>query len=259
MSLGIATKWFRLLGGHSVHSTMSISIVAAFFAGILSFFSPCTLPLFPSYVGYLSGITFHPLKKEQQALSARVRLRVFLHALCFCVGLSFLFIVLGWGVTWFGRYLFTYKAWVRLIGGMFIIAMGLFMSGVLRWDWLLRERRIQLPAVKPLGYLGSVLVGIAFAAGWTPCVGPILASVLALVLSEPAVGVWYMVAYAVGFALPFLVLALTLTSIRPLLKYTETLTRIGGWLLILMGVLLVTNKMAWIAMYLQRVTGYQGF
>ena len=240
-------------------STPSVSLWLAFGAGILSFVSPCTLPLFPSYLGYISGVSFHSMSANPSLVTRSVRWKAFAHALFFALGLSFLFIVLGWGATAFGHFLVQYRTTVRLIGGTVIILMGLFMAGVIKSQWLMRERRLQLPANKPLGYLGSVLVGVAFAAGWTPCIGPILASVLAMTISNPNVGSWYMVAYALGFIVPFLVLALTMASIRPLLKYTERIAMVGGWLLVIMGILLVTNKMTVITIWIQQTTGYTGF
>jgi cytochrome c-type biogenesis protein len=233
-----------------------VSLWLAFGAGVVSFLSPCTLPLFPSYLGYITGVSFRSLQ-EGAAGQESLRLRAFLHALCFCLGLSFLFILLGWGATAVGSLLADYRDLVRLVGGVLIVVMGLFMAGVIKSEWLMRERRY-LPATKPVGYIGSFVVGVAFAAGWSPCVGPVLGSVLYLVATNPSVGTTYMVAYALGFSLPFLALALTLSSVRPLLKYTGIISRIGGWLLVLMGVLLVTDKMAWIAAWLQKVTGYTG-
>lgn len=234
----------------------TVSIWIAFGAGILSFISPCTLPLFPSYIGYITGVSFQTLV---QGKSRRVRWLAFRHALFFCLGLSILFVLLGYGATAFGRFLHEYKDSVRVVGGVFIIVMGLFMAGVLRGDWFMQERRLQFPRAMKLGYLGSFLVGVIFAAGWTPCIGPILSSVLILVMSKPSVGAWYMVAYAIGFSLPFLILAVTLTSLRPLLKYTEMLAKVGGWLLILMGVLLVTNQMTLITSWISQRTGFYGF
>lgn len=237
---------------------MSVSLWLAFLAGIVSFVSPCTLPLFPSYLGYITGISFHNLD-HTETIPGGLRWKAFLHALCFCVGLSCLFIILGWGATWFGHFLRQYREILRIVGGVVVIVMGLSMAGVLKWKWLMQERRLHLRRTHSVSYLGSAVVGIAFAAGWTPCIGPILTSVLMLVINSPAVGTWYMVAYALGFTIPFLVLAVTLTSIRPLLRYTEAIAKIGGWLLAIMGVLLVTGRMAIIAAWLQQVTGWQGF
>jgi cytochrome c-type biogenesis protein len=237
----------------------NVSLGLAFGAGLLSFASPCTLPLFPSYLGYISGISFQNLMNGPAGISASNRWRAFSHAFFFSLGLSFLFVLLGFGATAIGHWLEDYKVTIRLLGGALVLVMGLFMAGVVRSEWLLRERRLPMPAQKPLGYLGSFLVGVAFAAGWTPCIGPILASVLMMIASNPGSGAWYMAAYATGFALPFMVLALTLTSIRPLLKYTGIIEKVGGWLLVVMGLLLITDKMTAITIWIQRITGFSGF
>ncbi|MCL6637746.1 MAG: cytochrome c biogenesis protein CcdA [Alicyclobacillus sp.] len=227
----------------------------AFVAGLLSFLSPCTLPLFPSYLGYLSGVTLRP---GAGALPRRVRIQAFLHALCFCVGLSVLFLLLGWGASALGQWLLAYRQVVRVLGGVWVVAMGLLMAGVWRSEWLLRERRLPLPVHKPLGYLGSVLVGVAFAAGWTPCIGPLVGSVLALIVTRA--GGWvYMLAYALGFTVPFLLCAVALPSIRPLLRYASLAARTGGWLLVVMGVLLITNQLSVLAQWVQGWTGFSGF
>jgi cytochrome c-type biogenesis protein len=244
--------------------TADISWWLAFAAGLLSFVSPCTLPLFPSYLGYITGVSFTgpargPATGPAGDRPVGLRRRAFLHALCFCAGLSVLFIMLGWGASAAGRFLIQYKQTVRVIGGVLVILFGLFMAGVLRSEWLMRERRFQLPARRPLGYLGSVLVGVAFAAGWTPCIGPIVGSVLAMIIAHPAAGAGYMFAYAAGFSLPFLVFAVTLASVRPLLRYTEAAARVGGVLLTVMGVLLLTGQLSVLALWIQRLTGFTGF
>lgn len=237
--------------------TPTVSVWLAFAAGILSFVSPCTLPLFPSYLGYISGISFNELA-DGRSFARADRVRAFLHAVCFCIGLSVLFVLLGLVSTTVGRFFLEYKSTVRLIGGIVVILMGLFSAGVISNRWLLRERRLHLPAVRPLGYLGSVLVGIGFAAGWTPCVGPILSTVLVLTAANPDVGAWYMVVYAVGFAVPFLFFALTLTSLRPLFRYTGIIARVGGWLMVVMGVLLVSDKLTFLTIWIQQTTGFTG-
>jgi cytochrome c-type biogenesis protein len=238
--------------------TPTVSVWLAFAAGLLSFLSPCTLPLFPSYLGYITGVSFHDLQQGADKLAAAARVRVFLHAVCFCIGLSALFVLLGLVSTAVGQLFLEYKTAVRLCGGVLVMGMGLVLAGVIRSDWLLRERRLHIPAVQPLGYLGSALIGVGFAAGWTPCVGPILSTVLILTATHPSVGVWYMVTYAIGFAVPFLLFALTLTSLRPFLRYTPVISRIGGWLMVVMGFLLVSGKLTFLTMWIQQTTGFTG-
>jgi cytochrome c-type biogenesis protein len=219
------------------------SFYLAFIAGILSFISPCCLPLYPSYISYITGITLEEMKSERQRRSARNRALV--HALFFVLGFSLIFISLGMSASLVGRLFAEYKSLVRQVGGLLIIVMGLFLAGVLQLDVLYRQKKWQLHA-KPVGYIGSVLVGISFAAGWTPCVGPILASVLVLAATNPASGLWLMFFYTLGFAVPFLLLAYTLGSVRWILKYAEGISKFGGWLMVVMGMLLFTG---WISSF----------
>ncbi|MBX5437041.1 MAG: cytochrome c biogenesis protein CcdA [Alicyclobacillaceae bacterium] len=243
-------------GGGTVDGA-SVSLGLAFWAGVVSFLSPCTLPLFPSYLAYISGVSLRP-HGSALAVPAALRLRALLHALCFCGGLCVLFVMLGWGATAVGQWLLAYRQWVRLAGGVLIIAMGLFMARVVQIPWLMQERRLPVAGLRRFGYAGSALVGITFAAGWTPCIGPVLASVLTLIVSHPEWGIRLMLTYALGFSLPFLFLAVSLASVRRLTPYTERIARFGGWLLVATGVLVVTGRLADITVWLQRITGYQG-
>lgn len=243
-------------GAMKMDGTLALSLWIALGAGALSFLSPCTLPLFPSYIGYISGLSQSPVADKQH--NASVRVKILIHAVLFCAGLSTLFLLIGFGATAFGQVLTEFKSTVRVIGGVFILCMGIFMTGKVRVSVLMQEHRYRLPAKKPLGYFGSILVGVAFAAGWTPCIGPILSSVIMLTVAHPDVGIWYMAAYALGFCLPFLALAASLVSLRPILKYTNAMARIGGWILIVMGILLLTNKMTFITILLQKYTHYTG-
>ncbi|GIM46213.1 cytochrome C biogenesis protein CcdA [Collibacillus ludicampi] len=214
------------------------SFYLAFIAGILSFISPCCLPLYPSYISYITGITLEEMKSEDRRRKARNK--ALGHALFFVLGFSFIFISLGMSASLVGRLFAEYKSFVRQAGGLLIIVMGLFLAGMLQLDFLYRQKKWQFRA-KPVGYIGSALVGISFAAGWTPCVGPILASVLVLAATNPASGLWFMFFYTLGFAVPFLLLAYTLGSIRWILKYSEVISKIGGWLLVIMGMFLFTG------------------
>lgn len=169
-----------------------------------------------------------------------VRARALKHALFFVFGFSIIFVALGMSASLLGSLFAMYKNEVRIAGGVLVILMGLFLAGVIKADVLYKQKKWNLSS-KPAGYLGSMLVGVSFAAGWTPCVGPILASVLVLASTEPANGLALMATYTLGFALPFLVLAYTLGSVRWIMRYSERISKFGGWLMVVMGLLLVTN------------------
>lgn len=233
------------------------TFIIAFVAGLLSFVSPCVLPLYPSYLSYITGISYD----EMHGAGDRsvVRRRSLMHSLFFCLGFSIIFVALGFASGTLGSLFLDYSTLIRRVGGILIIMMGLFLSGLLKIDFLYKQAKFQLKS-KPVGYLGAVVVGISFAAGWTPCIGPILSSVLLIAATNPISGSALMLFYSIGFALPFLVLAYTLGSVRWLLRYSEIISRIGGVGLIIMGILLFTNAMTSITTWLIRIFGgFTGF
>ena len=158
--------------------TVSLGAAVAFAAGLLSFLSPCVLPLVPSYLGFITGFTI-------EEMTGRRRLAM-VHALLFSTGFSIVFILLGATATALGRALNYYQVWATRIGGVLIIGFGLYLLGVIKLSFLDQEQRVHLDR-KPLGYLGSVLVGMAFGAGWTPCIGPMLGAILGLAASQDQV------------------------------------------------------------------------
>ena len=168
----------------------------AFGAGVLSFVSPCCLPLYPSYISYITGVSVSQLTDRSQ--SFQIRRATMLHTLFFIFGFSVIFYALGFSVSWLGRLFQEYQDMIRMLGGVLIFVMGLFLLGLFRPSFMMRDVRIGALQKRRLGYVGSILVGMGFAAGWTPCVGPILASVLALSLTDPASGLGYITAYTLG-------------------------------------------------------------
>ncbi len=230
---------------------MTPSFALAFVAGLLSFLSPCVLPLIPSYVGFLTGLTLEELEVRRGTALA--------HALWFVAGFSLIFIALGATASALGVLLLRSQVWIGRIGGGVVILFGLYLLGVLRPALLMRERKVQL-ARKPLGYLGSAFVGVTFGAAWTPCIGPILGAILTLAAAQASVGhgAALLTAYSAGLALPFVVTALALDRFlawfqrfRPYLVWVE---RIAGGLLILLGLLLVTDRFTLLAGWLQGLT-----
>ncbi|WP_212772634.1 cytochrome c biogenesis CcdA family protein [Polycladomyces abyssicola] len=232
-------------------SMSDLSWWLAFGAGVLSFISPCCLPLYPSYLSYITGISVSELREKQ---TVDVRRAVVSHTLFFILGFSIIFYVLGFSATWLGQLFESYKETIRMLGGVLIAVMGLFLMGVFQPAFLMREKRLDISGRK-MGYLGSTLIGIGFAAGWTPCVGPILASVLTLSASNPSAGIGYITAYTLGFAIPFFVMAFFLGRTRWILRHSARIMKVGGGVMVVLGVLLYFNQMSKITVWLIQLFG----
>jgi cytochrome c-type biogenesis protein len=228
-----------------------LGLFVAFAAGLLSFLSPCVLPLVPSYIGFLTGMTL-------PEAAGRRRLAL-VHAVLFVVGFSLVFVLLGASATALGRALNHYQVWLQRAGGVLIIGFGLICLGVFRSDALMRDRRIH-HMEKPVGYLGSLLVGMAFAAGWTPCIGPVLGAILGLAATSGDLprGALLLGAYSAGLAVPFLLAAMALESFlgwfQRFRAYLPWVMRVSGVLLIFVGILLVTGEFTRLAGWLQTLT-----
>ncbi len=241
-------------------------------AGMASCLSPCILPLLPSFLAYLSGLPVQQLAPTAPAAGAqpgsgptpggvhppagmapaglawRSRTLVLAHAAAFVAGLSVIFLALGWAAAWVGRFFWDYREVLQRLGGLAILVLGLHQAGLLPIPGLEREWRLQASR-KPAGLLGSFLVGLTFAAGWTPCVGPILSSILVLAGTTPDAALVLMAAYALGMGLPFLALALGLHRLMALRRHAPKLRRVGGLVLASLGILLASGG-------LLRLTGW---
>jgi cytochrome c-type biogenesis protein len=221
----------------------SLGVVVAFSAGLFSFLSPCVLPLFPSYLSFLTGMSVDRLSHE---ITGGARLRVLLHSIAFIVGFSLVFVSLGASFSAAGQFFLDHRDLIRRVGGALIIGFGLYIAGLLKLGWLGRSQQLQLKQ-KPAGYLGSLVVGITFAIGWTPCVGPILGSILSLAGTADTVGrgVALLIAYSAGLGLPFLASSLALNAFLRAFKryrpFIPTVERAAGVLLVVVGVLVFTN------------------
>ena len=221
----------------------SLGVFVAFSAGLFSFLSPCVLPLFPSYLSFITGMSVNALADD---VTAEARSRIVLHSLAFVIGFSLIFVALGASFSAAGRFLFDYRDWIRVVGGLLIIVFGLYITGVLRISVLGRYQQIQLRQ-KPAGYLGTFVVGVTFAIGWTPCVGPILGSTLSLAGTAETVerGVGLLVAYSAGLGVPFLASSVALGAFLKFFKryrpFIPIVERAASVLLIVVGALVVTN------------------
>jgi cytochrome c-type biogenesis protein len=234
-----------------VNEPAALGVLVAFAAGLLSFLSPCVLPLVPSYIGFLTGMTLPEMAGRRRT--------ALIHALLFVGGFSFIFILLGASATALGRTLNHYQVWLQRVGGVLIILFGLVCLGVFRVRLLRRERRLHLEH-RPVGYLGSALIGMAFAAGWTPCIGPVLGGILGLAATTADVsqGMLLLAVYSAGLALPFLIAALAvewfLSWFQRFRRFVPWVMRVSGVLLVLVGILLVTGEFTRLAGWLQGLT-----
>lgn len=230
---------------------MEVNIWIAFLAGVASFISPCCLPLFPSYISYITGISVSQLKQEQT--SRDIRMKMVTHTAFFVLGFSIVFYTLGLGAGALGDFFGEYRKLIGQLSAILIIVMGLFLIGLFRPEFMMKERKLSFRS-KPAGYLGTTLVGFGFAAGWSPCIGPILVAIIALAVKDPSSWFMLITAYTLGFALPFMVLAFFLGSVKWILKYSNLIMKIGGVLMIIMGVLLYTDKMYTITIWFNNIT-----
>lgn len=232
-------------------SSASVGILIAFTAGLLSFLSPCVLPLVPSYVTFITGLSLEDVQAARRT--------TLVHALLFILGFTLIFLALGATATVLGRVLLTQREWISRVGGVIIIVFGLYMLGAFNVGLLSTERRVHL-ADKPMGYLGTVLVGIAFGAGWTPCIGPILGSILIYTSSAADLhrGLLLLLAYSLGLAVPFLASALLVDRFLGAFAAVRTrlvwVSRASGVLMIVVGLLLVTDYFTVLASGLQALT-----
>ena len=221
----------------------SVGVVVAFSAGLFSFLSPCVLPLFPSYLSFITGMSVGDLSKD---LTPAARRRVLLHSATFVVGFSLVFVALGASFSAAGQLLFQYRDQIRIGGGVLIVIFGLYIAGLLKVAMFGRTQQWQIRE-KPAGYVGSFLVGVTFAIGWTPCVGPILGAILSLAGTAETVerGIGLLVAYSAGLGLPFLLSAVALGSFLRLFKryrpFIPVVERGAGVLLVAVGLLVATN------------------
>lgn len=231
--------------------TPTVGVLIAFSAGLLSFLSPCVLPLIPSYITFITGLSLDDVQNARRS--------ALIHGVLFVLGFTLIFLALGAGATLLGQSLIRHRDWISRIGGVVIIVFGLYLLGILNIGFMSRERRFHV-ADKPVGYFGTVFVGIAFGAGWTPCLGPILGSILVYTSSQAdfARGMWLLLAYSMGLAVPFLLSAIAIDRFSAFFQRMKRqmvwVSRVSGIILVIIGVLMVTNYFTILSTYLQALT-----
>ena len=223
-----------------------VTLPFAFIAGLASFLSPCILPLIPSYLSYITGLSVEELSQAPSRKNAWRKISV--HALLFILGFSTVFIILGTTATVLGQVFAQHQPTFRKVGGVLIFLLGAYLAGFLKIGFLSKERKFSLPN-HPTGFLGSFLVGVIFSFGWTPCVGPILASILVLAGASQSLreGIVFLCVYSLGLGIPFLLSALAmnffLSSFQKIKRFLRWIEVGSGLVLMGVGVLLVTNAM----------------
>jgi len=221
---------------------------ASFVAGIVTFVSPCILPLIPAFISFIAGTSFEDVQSKASSTSA-----VAMNTIFFALGFSVVFTLLGASASYLGNLVAEYRNVIRLAGGVIVIIFGLHISGILRIPFLYHEKRVNMRRIS-VGYFGSFMLGVAFSIGWTPCVGPILASILILASAQETVyrGMLLLAVYSAGLAIPFLLTAIfierALRMFAQIKKYFKVIEISAGAILVLLGILLITNR-------LERVTG----
>lgn len=230
----------------------NISIFAAFIAGILSFLSPCVLPLIPGYISFISGVSLAELTNENEI--KKIKIKTMINSIFFVFGFSFVFIVLGASATFIGKFLLANIKFLSIIAGILIILIGIHLTGILRINALLYEKKLNIKT-KPIGIFGSFITGFAFAFGWTPCVGPILAGILVIAGARETItqGIILLSFYALGLAIPFLLTSYSLTLFfkffNTIKKHLNMIELLSGILLIIIGILILTGSLSIIAQW----------
>jgi cytochrome c-type biogenesis protein len=232
-----------------------LNLFLAFGAGFLSFISPCTLPLYPAFISYITGMSLDDLKSDSKRMSRSG----ILHTLFFLIGFSVIFVVLGFATSFVGTFFIENQVILRQGGAIFMVLFGLMIAGVYTPKFLMGEKKLQFKN-RPSGYFGSALIGLAFAAGWTPCSGPIIGVIMGLAATNPGSGVLYMLMYVLGFSIPFFVLSFFITRLGWIRKRSGQIMKVGGAVMIAFGILLFFDGMTYLTSLLSPIFGdFQGF
>jgi len=231
-----------------------INIFIAFGAGFLSFISPCVLPLYPAFLSYITGMSVSELKED----NAMLRRKSLLHTISFLIGFTTIFLVLGFSGSFLSQFLIQNDTIIRRLGAILIIFFGFVIIGVFNFQFLMKDRKISFKN-RPAGFIGSFLIGLTFSLGWTPCTGPILSAVLVLAADSPELFMVMMLAYSLGFSVPFLVLSFFVGKLNWVRKNSGTIVKIGGYIMIMLGIALYFDWMTDLTSYLVGLFGFQGF
>lgn len=227
----------------------TVSFPAAFFAGLASFFTPCVLPLIPAYFSFITGMSVEELTQNE---SAAARRKLIFSTLSYVLGFSLVFIFMGAAISTMGGQLAEYRDVIRTIGGFVVVVFGVHLAGIIRIPGLDYEKKLHVQK-KPLHIFGTFLVGMAFGAGWSPCIGPLLGSILAIAADKGSLphGIGLLAVYSLGLALPFIILSFFINYLFTFLKKASKAIRYvtvgSGVLLIVIGLILLFDKMTFLS------------
>ncbi|WP_084243632.1 cytochrome c biogenesis CcdA family protein [Planomicrobium okeanokoites] len=218
----------------------NITIWVALAGGFLAFISPCCLPLYPSFVSYITGVSVNELKENKQAA---FRKKVLIHSIFFSLGFSVIYYVLGFSLSTIAGLFTQNETLIQMLGGIFLVFMGLFLMGIIKPEFMFKEKRIKHEK-KPASYLNSFVVGFVFSAGWTPCIGPIFGAIITYgSLVNPAHTLAVVTAYSLGFCVPFIIMAFFIGKTRFIMKYSSALMKFGGAIIVVIGAMIYFDKM----------------
>lgn len=219
-----------------------VPLLTAMGAGFLTFLSPCVLPLIPGYVAFMTGMSSSELAEEDRKMSA-----ILLPSLLFVLGFSIVFVALGASASAVGSFLTSNRKLFETVAGVIIVILGFFMLGIVKVPWLYGEARFEMQKARRFGVLAALVMGMAFAFGWSPCVGPILGSILMMAANSAEVGrgALLLAMYSFGLGVPFVLVALTLGRVKPVLNWLNRrsliINRVAGVILMILGILILTG------------------
>lgn len=242
------------MNGKGAFLLTEVNILIAFGAGFLSFISPCVLPLYPAFLSYITGMSVSELQDENKKLTSKT----LIHTILFLLGFSAVFIMIGFSTTLISEFFLKNQHLIRQIGAIIIIFFGLVIVGVLNFDFLSKSKTITFKN-RPAGFIGSLLIGMAFSMGWTPCTGPILMIVISLAATNPDQGLLLMSSYVLGFSIPFLILSIFIGRLNWIKKHSQVILKVGGYVMVFFGIALFFDWMTKITSLLAEWTGFYGF
>lgn len=218
----------------------NVTILIALAGGFLAFISPCCLPLYPSFISYITGVSVSELKENKDASFKK---KVLIHSIFFSLGFSVIYYILGFSLSTIGGLFTTNQKLIQMLGGIFLVFMGLFLMGILKPEFMFKEKRLSYKK-KSATYLNSFVVGFIFSAGWTPCIGPIFGAIITYgSLVNPTQTIAVVTAYSLGFCVPFIVMAFFIGKTKFILKYSSGLMKFGGTIIVVLGVMIYFDKM----------------